>query len=626
MLVRQQAASSTAAAAGLSVMRNNAPLFPPARHLAQAFAHVVQAQPDRTALIDGQRHLSYRELDRLSDVAAQALVKRGVGRGHFVGLHMQRSAEAVVAILAILKLGATYAPFDPAAPGVRLAEQAKAAQIQVLMIAQAASAPSWFVGEVLRVDAGTAQRCEPLPPLNLHPLELAHVIYTSGSTNEPKGVCITHRGVLDLIQGANYCDFMPDDVVYHGMSIAFDGSTFEIWGALLSGACLVVAPPRITGEEMEALVNRHGVTIMLLTTGLFNALGGPALARMRSLRVLMAGGDVMSPHVANDYLASGGRTLVNGYGPTEITTFSHCHVITAPSTEPQPIPVGSPVPGTAAYVLDAEGKAVGVGEEGELFIAGTGLAQGYLGRPALTAERFLPDPFAADGSRMYRSGDLVRQSRKRWLEFLVRVDTQVKIRGFRVELGEIETQLRASGALSDACVIYAKRAGDMAVLHAYVVANQSDAGVAAPALLEQLRARLPEYMVPRGVSFLDALPLTINGKVDRHALAEAWLHEQERGTQRTPVADAGTDELEHAVLQLVRQLLEQPLATLGDNFLDLGGDSISAMRFCAAVNEQLGAHLPLISLFEAEDLKQLVSLVRQGSASPTAGVAALSLA
>lgn len=610
MVDRMLASAIPAKASGMSVARNNHAPFPTAPSLPVAFAQVVRAMPDKLAIIHDETHLSYGELDRLADVTARALIDRGTQRGDRVGLHMDRSAAAIVAMLAILKVGAVYVPLDPAAPGQRLAAQATAAGIRVLALAEGAAAPAWFTGDLVVVGVASIGTAPPVALPNLHPLELAYVIYTSGSTNEAKGVCIPHRAILDLVTGASYCGFQPDDVVYHGMSIAFDGSTFEIWGALLTGGTLVVAPPRISGKEIGDLVAAHGVTVLLLSTGVFNALGGEALSRLHSVRVLLAGGDVMSPAAASQFLRCGGRALVNGYGPTEVTTFSHCHVMTAEVPGDTAIPIGTPIPGTAAYVLDDDGLAAAHGAEGELFIAGTGLAQGYLGNPALTAERFLPDPFATDGSRMYRTGDLVRQAADGRLDYLGRIDTQVKIRGFRVELGEIETCLRAVDALADACVIHLKQAAGTQSLHAFAV-KRGDAGpVDGASLLQHLRGSLPDYMVPRDVAFLDALPLTINGKVDRRALAE---HVNARGKGMPDAAApkaAASDALAQALLDGMRRLLDQPQIQASDNFFDIGGDSLSAMRFCAAVSEQYGIDVPLVTVFEVDSLEELFARVR----------------
>lgn len=600
-----------------SVARNGVTPFATATSVPQAFALVVRAFPDRRALIGGDRVWTYAELSRLADTAVAALRAKGVVRGQGVGIYMDRSVEAVVAMLAILKLGAMYVPFDPAAPAERLASQARNAAIGVLAIAHGQLSPPWFQGVTVMIGA-EIETTSSAPALDIHPLELAYVIHTSGSTNEAKGVCVTHRAILDLIAGAAYCGFVPDDVVYHGMSIAFDGSTFEIWGALLSGACLVVAPPGISIQGIVSLVETHAVSVLLLSTGVFNALGADALRRVAGVRVLLAGGDVMSCHSARQFLGHGGRVLVNGYGPTEVTTFSHCHVMgTQPPIEVA-VPVGVPIHGTAAYVLDEHGVAVPVGAEGELFIAGTGLAQGYLGNPALTAERFVPDPFATDGSRMYRTGDLVRQAPDGALDYIGRIDTQVKIRGFRVELGEIETCLRKLGGLDDVCAIHLKNEAGTSLLYVYAVPGSGEQTLGEEALLEQLRQHLPDYMHPRRIVFVNALPLTINGKVDRRALETEVTALLDNAPSQATSSDMPDDALGRSLMHLLRALLGQPTLKPIDNFFDAGGDSLTAMRFCAQVSEEHGIELPLVALFETESLHDLIVHIRTLAAASEA--------
>jgi amino acid adenylation domain-containing protein len=628
MTLPTQACPDTVGGGFASVARNGFTPFPAAVSVTQAFAHVVHAYPARRALIDGARSWSYAELNALADKAASALHAAGVVRGQGVGIYMDRSAAAIVAMLAILKLGAAYVPFDPAAPDERLAKQARLAAISVLTIASGQAVPSWFEGKACAVELAVDTPAQSVQALDIHPLELANIIHTSGSTGEPKGACVTHGAIVELIATAVYCGFVPDDVVGHTMSIAFDGATFEIWGALLSGACLVIVPPGTSLLGIVELVESRAISVLLLTTGLFNALSRDLLQRLARLRVLMSGGDVMSPHSAAQFFEGGGRLLVNGYGPTEITTFSHCHVMRFAPPREAPISVGAPLHGTAAYVLDEHGAAVPIGAEGELFIAGTGLAQGYLSNPALTAERFVPDPFATDGSRMYRTGDLVRQAADGSLDFIGRVDTQVKIRGFRVELSEIETCLRSAGRLDDACVIHVKNAAGTSLLYAYGVPGPVAVVPSEQALLTLLRARLPDYMLPRRIVFMDALPLNINGKVDRRLLAaQAAATFDDAETPGVPT-EPGDDPLAQSLMQHLAYLLGQSPLALGDNFFDVGGDSLTAMRFCALVSEEHAVDLPLVALFDAVSLSDLIERVRSlkvadSSSMPVAGRAVI---
>lgn len=584
------------------------------RSLASAFTRTARAHAARIALWAGGRRWRYDELAQLAAVHAARLAAAGVARGDRVGLHMERSAEAVVAMLAIARLGAAYVPFDPATPAARLQAQARAAGVAVLAVAADAAPPSWFAGTLHPVDAtpqaadGAAQ-----PPGDVQPDDLAYVMYTSGSTNEPKGVCIPQRAVLDMVHGARALGMLDGEAVCQCMSLAFDGATFEIWGALLTGARLVVAPPRATVAGLCALVEDEQVDVLLLSAGLFNTLGRGALARLARLRVLLAGGDVMSPLTAAAWFDAGGRRLVNVYGPTEVTTFSHCHVMTA-APGGQRVPIGTPAFGTTAYVVDAALRPVAPGEEGELCVGGSGLATGYLGNPALTAERFPPDPFASDGARIYRTGDLVRQRDDGALEFVGRIDTQVKIRGFRVELAEIETCLGRLAPLSAACVVHVRDETGGGALCAWCVAAEGAAPPEPQALVDALRASLPDYMVPRRLAFTTALPLTSNGKVDRRRLeAEAAVALRVAAPAAVPNDGAGDGD---PLLDALRRLLGDPQLRAGDNFFDAGGDSLAAMRFCALVDEEHGVALPLAALFEAGTLGEVIARVRALKAEP----------
>ncbi|MEO7936388.1 MAG: non-ribosomal peptide synthetase [Dokdonella sp.] len=600
--------TASRASGEVSIARNPRSSLPSSNSIPQTFAQVVRAFPERIALLSDGQSWSYAELDRISDHEAARLLATGVARGDCVGIHMARSAEAVIAMLAILKIGASYVPFDSAAPEHRLAAQAARASIRVMMVAGDQPAPAGFIGTIQSTAKRSNETAGDLAALDIHPLEIAYVIYTSGSTNEPKGVCISHRAVLDFIGGASYCGFLPEDVVAHGMSIAFDGCVFEIWGALLSGSCLAIVPPRASVNDLCDLVERDRISVMLLTAGFFNSLGHEALRRLARLRVLLSGGDVMSPLSARDFFACGGRVLINGYGPTEITTISHCHRMSSSTQSTDAIPIGAPISATAAYVLDDNLAPLPIGVEGELFIAGSGVAQGYLGDPALTAQRFLPDPFATDGSRMYRTGDLVRQSADGVLDYIGRIDTQVKIRGFRVELGEIETCLGALGGFIACSVVYVKNNNGAAALCAYCMPEHDAIVQTEGVVLDALRQHLPEYMIPRRIVYVDALPLTINGKVDRQQLEKRAKTECLESMQTR--SESCTDELQQASIDTLKRLLGSSEIRLEDNFFDLGGDSLTAMRFCAAISDEHAIDLPLSVLFEAETLRTVTDRIR----------------
>jgi amino acid adenylation domain-containing protein len=595
------------------------------RSLVTAFGHSVSTAGGHAAVIDGDLALTYDRLDILSDSYAQRLVKVGVRAGDRVGVFMDRSAEAVVAILAVLKACATYLPFDPMAPADRRAQQAAHAGIDVLMTRPRDNAAVWFQGHIEPVDLTAAPDTQ-APPLEIHAVAtdaIAMVLYTSGSTNEPKGVEIRHDSVLNLIEGADYCGMRPDDVVAHTMSLGFDGATLEIWGALLAGATLVIVAPGWTFSGLCDLVEARRITVLFVTTGVFNGFGRSEMKRLAArLRVLLTGGDVISAASARQFLALGGQRLVNGYGPTETTTFSHVHVMTSADAVVDPVPIGMPVNGATAYVLDAEGRRAADDEQGEIVIGGLGLARGYLADAARTAERFTSRLAGADG-RVYRTGDFGRRDGHGVFHFAGRIDGQIKLNGFRIELGEIETCLRETGTLKDVAVIRVRQ-GERAWLAAFCVVETDAAEDDAQAsLLAHVRRCLPPYMIPRRLTLLPALPLTLNGKLDRRALeataleAGAWEGEPMAATSADPVSDA--------VLTILKDLLAVSALPLETNLFEAGADSLMAMKFIARLRPAIGADLPLGAVFHAETIADLIAAARAAGAGQAAPMHAVSL-
>jgi thioesterase domain-containing protein/acyl carrier protein len=437
-------------------------------------------------------------------------------------------------------------------------------------------------------------------------------MYTSGSTGEPKGVAVTHRNVVRLVKGAEYAAFGPEEVTLQLSTPSFDASTFEIWGALLNGGRLVIAPADVLSlADLGALIARDHVTTLWLTAGLFHQMVDHRLEDLRPLRQLLAGGDVLSPrHVARVRAALPGLRLVNGYGPTEATTFTCCHTVTTAPPPGRSVPIGRPIANTRVYVLDGHRRPVPIGVAGELWIGGDGVARGYVDRPFLTTERFVVVRLSPTlEERMYRTGDLVRWLADGTLEFLGRLDDQVKVRGYRVELGEVEAALAGHPGIR-ACAVARRVADGEERLVAYVV---TDGPVESRTLREVLKRTLPEYMVPVTFVTIDRLPLAANGKVDRGALPEPG-----RWVEPLEVTVAPRDELERRLVAIWQDVLAvAPLSTRA-SFFDLGGHSLLAVRMFARLEAELGIDLPLVTLFEAPTIEGLAAFIR-GTARPSAG-------
>ena len=422
--------------------------YPKDKCIHQLFEAQVERTPDAVAVGFEDQRLTYRDLNERANQLAHHLQQLGVGTADLVGICTHRSIEMIVGLLGILKAGGAYVPLDPTYPTERLTFMLADTQVSVLLIdRQVPQAITAKVNHTVCLDTITTD-CDAYPKINLTyqptATSLAYVMYTSGSTGQPKGVSVLHQGVVRLVQNTNYASMGPDDRFLQLAPIAFDAATLEIWGALLNGAQVVLFPDsHPTPDRIAQVVHQHQITILWLTAGLFHVMVNRGLEELSSLRQLLAGGDVLSvPHVQQALAQLDTCTVINGYGPTENTTFTCCYAVPDTSVLGQSIPIGRPIANTEIYVLDPQMQPVPIGVSGELFIGGDGLATGYLNRPDLTAERFIPNPFSDQpDSRLYRTGDLVRYLADGNLEFLGRLDNQVKIRGFRIELGEIESVL-----------------------------------------------------------------------------------------------------------------------------------------------------------------------------------------
>ncbi|MGV9904273.1 amino acid adenylation domain-containing protein [Streptomyces sp. NPDC003388] len=581
----------------------------PARCVHDLVDERARRTPDAPAVGTGAEEITYRQLVDRADQLAARLAHAGAGPGHVVGVLGERSPETIISLLAVLKAGAAYLALAPEWPDARLAALLGDASVEVVL------APGELAGRipggltVVPVDTSAEVRgAGPGPlPAGLTPGHLAYVSYTSGSTGEPKGVCVPHAAVSRLVSSPDWTVFGPTDVFLQVSPVSFDASVLEIWAPLCNGGRVVLLPPgRVDVDRMGEVIRTAGVTHLWLTAGLFHQMVDHQLGRLGGVRHLFAGGDVVSPQaVARLLAAHPGMSFTNGYGPTENTTFTACATFREPPP-PGPVPIGRPISGTRVKVLDAEGKTVPPGVVGELHAAGAGLALGYLGRPAATADRFVPDPDGASpGARLYRTGDLVRWRSDGMLDFCGRADSQVKINGYRVEPDEIATVLAAHPEIRSAAVVDEPGSGSGKQLVGYVVPVRSSSDAPPPGDLRGwLRDRLPEYLVPARIVTLAELPLTLNGKVARDALPQAQTSARsvpnDYVAPRLPV--------ERLLCRLWSETLNIEKIGIDDDFFELGGHSLIAADLLARLQNEYGIEIPARMLYLSPTVGELAEL------------------
>lgn len=566
--------------------------YPADQPVHRVFEQQVARTPQAVAVIDGEEQVSYCCLNQRANRLAQTLVAQGVRPGDVVALLLPRSSALLAATLAILKAGATYVPLDPLAPPERVKWMVEDCSARLLIsdadqaLAAAINLPVMDVAS-----PELAQANDDAVNVRISASAPAYIIYTSGSTGVPKGVVVPHYAINRLVINSGVGVFAPGDRMALAANTAFDASTLEIWAPLLNGgSCVVIDQDTLlTPARLVRTLQQHRVNLMWLTVGLFNQLYNeltPVLAQFTSLFI---GGDALDPTIIAQVLrAVPSVKLVNGYGPTETTTFATTYPIPEMTQAATRIPIGRPIGNTRLYVLDKHQHPVPVGALGELYIGGDGVALGYLNRDALTAERFVADPFVADPhARLYRTGDLVRYQDDGNLLFIGRNDQQVKLRGFRIELGEIETRLAEHPQVDNALVLAVDN-GNGKRLVAYVVGD----GLPAEAELQDyLSQRLPDYMVPAHIVTLAHFPLTANGKVDRKALPAVAFSD-------TTSYRAPRHAREAVLCELYAELLQQPQVGIDDDFFALGGHSILATGLIARIRSRLGIELPVRLLFE----------------------------
>ncbi|KRQ92932.1 hypothetical protein CQ12_30420 [Bradyrhizobium jicamae] len=563
----------------------------------ELFEAQVVRKGDSLAVVHGERALTYAQLNAEANCLAKALRERGIGPDSIVAILGGRSAGMVIGLLAILKAGGAYLPIARNSPGRRVQQILDDAVPRALILTDDDEPALDFSGPVFRLGkTGAVGAPEPDNASGTEPTNLAYVIYTSGSTGTPKGVMVEHASVVNLATNMDYMRLVADDRILQTGAPSFDATTFEIWGALLNGLRLYLADDDVLldAARLGAFLAENRITVMFCVPTLFNHLVEADASVFRQLRYVLSGGDVLSlKHVELARQVNPRLTVINAYGPTENTTFSTCYPIIR--RELRTVPIGKPIPNSCAHVFDREMMLSPVGAIGELFVGGVGLARGYLNCPALTAERFVGNPFVP-GERLYRTGDLVRRRSDGMLEFIGRADRQVKIRGFRTEPGEIENRLFEVPGVREVVVLPVTGEDGKKQLCAYFAA---DAAVGAATLRTHLATVLPGYMVPASFCRVERMPLTESGKIDQWALPlpEAGCEIKDR----VPVR--GAEEI--GIARIWCELLGRAEVSANDNFFELGGHSLQASALACRLTAEFGVPVSLRMVFDAPTVEEL---------------------
>lgn len=587
--------------------------YPQQACIHQLFEAQVESTPDAVAVVFGKEQLTYQQLNQQANQLAHYLQSLGVGPEVMVGLCAERSLEMIIALLAIVKAGGAYVPLDPMYPEERLTLMLEDAQVSVLLTQQhLIDRLPLCNAKVVYLDSNVeaiAQHSQDNPLSQTTPDNLAYVIYTSGSTGTPKGVTVLHRGVVRLVKDTNYISISTKDVFLQLAPISFDASTFEIWGCLLNGAKLAIMPPQMLSvHELGQALKDYQVTILWLTAGLFHLMVDECVEDLKQVRQLLAGGDVLSvPHIQKLLQVSENLRLINGYGPTENTTFTCCYPVDKNTPINASIPIGLPISNTQTYILDKNLQPVPVGIPGELYIGGDGLARGYLNRPELTDEKFILHPIKnAKSERLYKTGDLARYLSDGNIEFLGRLDHQVKIRGFRIELGEIESMLGQHPAIQKNVAIAREDVPGNKLIVAYIVPKPGET-IMSSEMHNFLKQKLPDYMLPSAFVILDSLPLNANGKVERKALPAP--DKINFDIEKTFASAA--DSLQIQLTKIWENILGIHPIGITDNFFELGGHSLLAIRLFSQINKIFQKNLSTAILFQAPTIEQLANILRQ---------------
>jgi aspartate racemase len=588
--------------------------YPANKCVHELFDDQVERAPEAIAVTFDDEQLTYAELSRRANRLANYLRTLGVGPDTLVGVHMERSAQLIVALLGIIKAGGAYLPLDLAYPKERMEFMLADAKAPVLLTEKR------LLGDSPNTDAKTVcvdgeaeliSSFSDVAPENVNAADdLIYVIYTSGSTGTPKGVAVPHRAVNRLVFNTNYVEITAEDRIAQASNASFDAATFEIWGALLHGAQLIGIPRDVTlsPRRFAEVLRRQKISMMFLTTALFNQIARDVPDAFATMRQLMFGGEAVDVGSVKQIIAHGSpERLVHVYGPTESTTFATAYLIESVPAEATTIPIGRAIANTQTFILDKNLKPVSIGVPGDLYLGGDGLAREYLNRTELTNEKFVANPCTA-GERLYKTGDIARYLPDGNIEFIGRKDHQVKIRGFRIELGEIEAALAEHPFVAECLVnVIEGEYGDKRLI-AYFVSSVMDEAHAGD-LRDFMRNKLPEYMLPTAFVRLESLPLSPNGKIDRRALPVPETSEAAATSKYVPPRD----ELELKLSKIWEKVLPVRPIGVNDNFFDLGGHSLLAVRMFSLIEKSFERNLPLATLFQAPTISALAEVMRAES-------------
>jgi amino acid adenylation domain-containing protein len=578
--------------------------FPEESCIYELFDEEARRRPDSVALAVENEGVTYRTLNRKANALARVLADRGISGESRVGICLPRSTDMIVSMLAVLEAGGAYVPMDATYPSSRLEFIATDANIEAILThSESFGGNPTEDRRIIYLDKlvyGDEAGAAPSPAF---PESLAYVIYTSGTTGTPKGVAVTHRGVIRLVKNANYAELDPSQVILQVSTVSFDVATFEIWGCLLNGGKLVLVRDEMASlEEIARTIAVHGITTLWLTAGLFHLMVERELEALYPVRQLLAGGEALQADDINRFISGAGpERLINGYGPTEVTTFTCWYRFGEQVDTTRAVPIGRPISNTAVHLLDDCLNVVPVWVKSQLHASGPGLARCYLNNPDLTAQKFSPNPFSvAPGDRMYATGDAARYCEDGNIEFLGRLDRQIKLRGFRIELGEIESVLASSPDVGQAVVIVQTDAVGERRLAAYATPAPG-ASLSPDDLRRRVKAALPEFMIPTSILILDTLPLTKSGKVDTRALPVP---------ERDVVLAKETFEpprntIEEGLARIWELVLGREPVGVYDDFFDLGGHSLLATQVVSRIREAFQIELPLRSLFENRNIARL---------------------